>query len=149
MVKPVFFHRVSKTTARTALAALCEIYWPPVYVYLRRRGNDPHRAEDLTQGFFLSFIDKGYLQSVSEDKGKFRAFILASVKNYVANVHDRERAQKRGGDVVAVPLDAKLAELMAKIEKSLIFRSRVAAIGKQGGLATLEEAQVHFYRSNK
>jgi RNA polymerase sigma factor (sigma-70 family) len=102
------------TATRQALSKLCENYWYPVYGYVRRRGNDAHRAEDLTQGFFLAFIEKDYLKSVSQDKGKFRAFLLASVKNYMANVHDRETAQKRGGGAAVVTLDSQLAEQLYK-----------------------------------
>jgi RNA polymerase sigma factor (sigma-70 family) len=102
------------TATRQALSILCENYWYPVYGYVRRRGNDAHRAEDLTQGFFLAFIEKDYLKSVSQDKGKFRAFLLASVKNYMANVHDRETAQKRGGGAAIVTLDSQLAEQLYK-----------------------------------
>ena len=126
--------------ARAALANLCETYWYPVYGYVRRRGNDAHRAEDLTQGFFLAFIEKEYLKSVSQDKGKFRAFLLASVKNYMANMHDRETAQKRGGGVTAVPLDGNLAEKLYESAGPAVYTAD-ASFDREWALTVLRSAQ--------
>ncbi len=103
-------------TAAEALAELCRIYWYPLYAYVRRRGYDTHQAEDLTQEFFLRLLAKNYLAGVDRRKGKFRAFLLASLKHFLANEWDRCQAQKRGGGQVIVPLDAIRAEGRYRLE---------------------------------
>jgi len=90
--------------ARSALASLCENYWYPLYAYLRRRGYSPDQAQDLTQEFFIRVLEGRYLYRADPQKGRFRAFILTSLKFFVADEEDRERAQKRGGGLV-VPLE--------------------------------------------
>jgi RNA polymerase sigma factor (sigma-70 family) len=97
-------------TAAQALSELCRIYWYPLYAYIRRRGHEAHEAEDLTQEFFLRLLAKNYLADVDRRKGKFRAFLLAAVKHFLANERDRLQAQKRGGREKIVPLDALRAE---------------------------------------
>jgi RNA polymerase sigma factor (sigma-70 family) len=83
--------------ASQALAELCQIYWPPLYTYLRRRGYDREEAEDLTQGFFATLLERQGLQSVDPVRGRFRAFLLTALKRYVINEHERAIAAKRGG----------------------------------------------------
>lgn len=94
-----------ETEAREALATLCRSYWHPVYAYLRARGHARQEAEDLTQGFFTRLIEKDALRHARRERGRFRSFLLASLKNYVANEWDRERAQKRGGERGPVRLE--------------------------------------------
>lgn len=84
--------------ARQALASLCRSYWHPVHAYLRARGYGLQEAEDLTQGFFTRLIEKDALRHARRERGRFRSFLLASLKNYLANEWHRERAQKRGGE---------------------------------------------------
>jgi len=96
--------------AREALAYLCTHYWYPVYVFVRRQRNDPHDAEDLTQAFFEKLLEKERFDGVAQENGKFRAFLLASMKHFMANNRDRERAQKRGGGRKLVSLDTGSAE---------------------------------------
>ncbi|HMC61252.1 MAG TPA: sigma-70 family RNA polymerase sigma factor [Candidatus Solibacter sp.] len=86
--------------ARSALVYLCENYWYPLYAYLRRRGYPAHRAQDLTQEFFIRVLEGRYLDRADPEKGRFRWFILTSLKFYVADEEDRDRAQKRGGGTV-------------------------------------------------
>jgi RNA polymerase sigma-70 factor (ECF subfamily) len=102
--------------ASEAMAELCRVYWYPLYAYLRRRGYDTHDSEDLTQEFFLRLLDKNYLAGVDREKGKFRAFLLASLKHFLANQWDRSQAQKRGGRQVLIPLDALSAESRYRLE---------------------------------
>jgi RNA polymerase sigma factor (sigma-70 family) len=83
--------------ARSALAALCESYWYPLYAYLRRRGYPADQAQDLTQEFFIRVLEGRYLDRADPGKGRFRAFLLTSLKFFVADEEDRNRAQKRGG----------------------------------------------------
>jgi RNA polymerase sigma-70 factor (ECF subfamily) len=97
-------------SSREALEALCRRYWFPVYAFLRREGNGVHDAEDLTQGFFTRFLEKDYLQDVDRTRGKFRSFLLASVRHFLANSRVHARAAKRGGRRVALSLDFSQAE---------------------------------------
>src|SRR5277367_2121109 len=83
--------------ARAALAQLCQAYWYPLYSFVRRRGYSPHDAEDLAQGFFAHLLEKQVLERVDPELGRFRTFLLASLKNYLANDWDRSHARKRGG----------------------------------------------------
>jgi RNA polymerase sigma factor (sigma-70 family) len=99
-----------------ALATLCRTYWPPVYSYMRRRGNDVAAAEDLTQAFFALLLEKRSIKSADQTRGRFRSFLLTSVKNFLANEWDREQALKRGGGKSLIPLDVDAAEAGYKIE---------------------------------
>src|SRR5262245_10108935 len=87
----------SSSESRRALAELCETYWYPLYAFVRRHGQSAADAQDLTQAFFVRLLEKGFLGAVSREKGKFRSFLLAAMKHFVANERDRARAQKRGG----------------------------------------------------
>ena len=96
--------------ARTALAALCEAYWYPLYAYIRRRGHDDAAAQDLTQELFARLLDKDGLASVDEGRGRFRSFLLAACRHFLSNQRDHERALKRGGGRPALSLDGRDAE---------------------------------------
>jgi DNA-directed RNA polymerase specialized sigma24 family protein len=86
--------------ARSALVSLCENYWYPLYAYLRRRGFPADQAQDLTQEFFVRVLEGRYLDRAEQGKGRFRSFLLASLKFFVADEQDRQRALKRGGGAV-------------------------------------------------
>ena len=88
-----------------ALSLLCESYWPPLYAYVRRRVSDAHEAQDLTQEFFARLLDKNYLEVARADRGRFRAFLLTAIRNFLANEWDRARALKRGGGRTPLSLD--------------------------------------------
>jgi RNA polymerase sigma-70 factor (ECF subfamily) len=90
------------------LARLCRDYWPPLYTFARLRGNSPADAQDLVQGFFAYLLQSKAYAQTDRGKGKFRSFLLASFKNYIADVWDRERALKRGGDYEFVLLDEEI-----------------------------------------
>ena len=87
--------------ARSALVALCEGYWYPLYAYLRRRGYPADQAQDLTQDFFMRVLEGRYLNRADPEKGRFRSFLLTSLKFFVADEGDRRRAHKRGGGAVS------------------------------------------------
>jgi RNA polymerase sigma-70 factor (ECF subfamily) len=89
-----------RTEARAALVSLCERYWYPLYAYVRRRGYPADQAQDLTQEFFVRVLEGRYLDRADRDKGRFRAFMLTSLKFFLADEADRSRAQKRGGGAV-------------------------------------------------
>src|SRR5262245_55719415 len=96
--------------ARQALADLCQAYWYPLYAYLRRRGQSPHEAEDLTQGFIADLLARDFLRDVDPAKGKFRSFLLAALQHYLSNQRDHANRLKRGGKVPHVSLDFHVAE---------------------------------------
>lgn len=100
----------SSPESRQAMAALCEAYWYPLYAYVRRLGHEANDAQDLTQGFFALLLEKDYLRSVDREKGKFRSFLLAALKHFLANERDRRKAKKRGGDRRMVSIDVRAAE---------------------------------------
>lgn len=93
-----------------ALEALCTAYWQPLYAYLRRLGHQPDDAADLTQGFFATLIEKRFLDDVDPARGRFRSFMLASLKHFVGHERDRARTLKRGGGRVLLSFDALAAE---------------------------------------
>jgi RNA polymerase sigma-70 factor (ECF subfamily) len=99
-----------------ALENLCCKYWYPLYAYVRREGFSPHDAQDLTQSFFARFLEKNYLAQVDPARGKFRSFLLASLKHFLANEWDRLRAQKRGGGAQIISLDEQSAEARYLLE---------------------------------
>jgi DNA-directed RNA polymerase specialized sigma24 family protein len=96
--------------ASAALEKLCTTYWYPLYVYIRRQGKDEASAKDLTQGFFERFLEKDYLRQVQREKGRFRSFLLGSLKHFLADEWDKARALKRGGGKSLLSLDDASAE---------------------------------------
>ena len=96
--------------SQKALGILCQTYWYPVYAYLRRRGCNPDLAEDLTQGFFADFLAKRSIKAATPDRGRFRSFLLASVKHYLSHERERSQATKRGGSKVHLSLDLQTGE---------------------------------------
>ena len=94
----------------TALEQLCQSYWFPLYAYVRRRGHAKADAEDLTQAFFARLLEKNFLANLASEKGKFRAFLLAALKHFLANEWDKSQAQKRGGGEIPLSLDWQTAD---------------------------------------
>jgi len=102
--------------ADAALAQLCEAYWYPLYAFLRTRGHRAEEAQDLTQAFFLQVIEKRPLAHADPARGRFRSFLLTSLKNFAANEFDRQRAAKRGGGAPMLSLDVETAEGRFQLE---------------------------------
>jgi RNA polymerase sigma-70 factor (ECF subfamily) len=96
--------------AGAALAELCQIYWAPLYSFVRSRSYTVHDAQDLTQSFFAYLVEHKVYARADRQKGRFRSFLLASVKNFLANVADRERTLKRGGAQNFLPLNEEQVE---------------------------------------
>jgi RNA polymerase sigma-70 factor (ECF subfamily) len=96
--------------ARKALAQLCETYWYPLYAFVRRRGADPDDARDLTQGFLTSLLERRDFENLRKERGRFRSFMLASLKNFLVNDATKRMRQKRGGNVVVLSLTFDNAE---------------------------------------
>ena len=108
-------HR-STPEGRVALAELCQRYWYPLFAYVRYMGHDLHRAQDLTQGFFEQLLEKNYVGDADPAKGKFRTFLLTSLKHFMANEHDKQTAQKRGGSRTHYSLEFEDAERKFAVE---------------------------------
>src|SRR3569833_1132155 len=101
--------------ADIALEDLCRTYWYPLYVYVRRQGHSRQDAEDLVQAFFARLLEKNYLEGVSNNGGKFRAFLLVAVKRFLANEWDRANRQKRGGGELPLSLNWQDADTRYQI----------------------------------
>jgi RNA polymerase sigma factor (sigma-70 family) len=99
-----------------ALSRLCQAYWFPLYAYLRRQAHDPHQTEDYIQGFFAHLLEKRALCRANRNRGRFRSFLLSSLKNFLRDEWDRTHSQKRGGDKKIVSLDAMTAEARYALE---------------------------------
>ena len=104
--------------AREALTTLCEIYWYPLYAFLRGRGHSPADAEDLTQAFFALLLEKQVIRQADPARGRFRSFLLKSLQNFAANVHARNTAGKRGAGVAPLSLEFEQAEGRFRLEAS-------------------------------
>ncbi len=98
------------TCAREALAHLCEIYWKPLYCFVRRQGNSPEDAEDLTQAFFQHFLDSHALAHADPAKGTFRSFLFQCLRNFMHNEWHKGQAQKRNPGSPILSFDAAAAE---------------------------------------
>jgi RNA polymerase sigma factor (sigma-70 family) len=146
--------------SKEALADLCRLYWYPLYAYTRRRGYTPEDAQDLTQGFFLSLLDRKAIRQATPLRGKFRSFLLSSLQNYLSDQLDRKRAVKRGRDIRFVPFDFEGGEeryqsepvdlltpekifdarwamtLLGEVLR--LLRTEYAAVGKTSIIETLE-----------
>lgn len=96
--------------SQAALETLCQVYWLPLYAYVRRRGFSPEDAQDLTQEFFHHFLRKRSVATADPNRGRFRSFLLASLKHFLADEWDRRRALKRGGHVTILTIDFGEAE---------------------------------------
>jgi RNA polymerase sigma factor (sigma-70 family) len=97
--------RHSTPEAARALETLCASYWYPLYAWLRWQHHGPEDAQDLTQAFFAFLLERDALQTVAPEKGKFRSFLLASLKHFLANERDKARALKRGGHLRIVSIE--------------------------------------------
>ncbi|MGB7769383.1 MAG: RNA polymerase sigma factor [Verrucomicrobiia bacterium] len=98
-----------------AIEELCRTYWFPLYAYVRRRGHAKEDAEDLTQEFFARFLAKNYLAGLNAERGRFRAFLLASLKHFLANEWDKSQRQKRGGNIPHLSLDWQTADTQFQV----------------------------------
>ena len=133
--------------ARRALTQLCSIYWRPVYLFLRRNGFDLHDAEDVTQSFFAELIETRFHAKADPAKGRFRSFLLAVLRNFLANRRDFDSAQKRGGKFRLVPLlNGSEQELNEAVARSYRFDAEqvyerewaIALLRRVGGLLEME-----------
>jgi RNA polymerase sigma-70 factor (ECF subfamily) len=93
------------TEGRAALESLCRAYWYPLYAFVRRQGEETHRAQDLVQGFFAEVLEKDYLAQADRERGRFRTFLITAFRHFVSKEREKARALKRGGGRAPLPLD--------------------------------------------
>lgn len=96
--------------SRQALERLCKIYWYPLYAYVRRQGHSVEDAQDLTQDFFARLLERKYLQLADRNRGRFRTFLLTSLKHFLINEWNKVNCDKRGGGQKTLLLDEAAAE---------------------------------------
>ena len=96
--------------SETALAELCSAYWYPLYAFIRRKGNNPEQALDLTQGFFARLLERGVVTEADPARGRFRTFLLADCGHFLAHERERAGAARRGGRSAMLSIDARDAE---------------------------------------
>jgi RNA polymerase sigma factor (sigma-70 family) len=126
--------------ARVAVARLCSLYWYPLYAFARRMGLGTYDAEDATQGCFAHLLRTDGLSKVAREKGRFRSFLLAALKNHLSHERERATAQKRGGGERVVDLDALEAEARYALEPTDDL-SPDRLFDRRWALAVLEQAQ--------
>jgi DNA-directed RNA polymerase specialized sigma24 family protein len=146
--------------SRQALEGLCQIYWYPIYVFVRGQGFDPEASRDLTQAYFALLIEKGYLEDFDPSRGRFRVFLRASVKNFLSKEREKGRAWKRGGHTQIVSLDAEEVEgryrmepvdrltpeerVLAELRKEFEGESREREFERLKGFLTGEEPRLPY-----
>ena len=96
--------------AHAALEDICNSYWPPLYQFIRRKGYNPHDAEDLTQAFFSWMLGKDLLQQADQEKGRMRTYLLTALQRYLANAYHKDQAQKRGGGIPHISFETTVEE---------------------------------------
>jgi RNA polymerase sigma factor (sigma-70 family) len=137
--------RQSDVRSARALEELCEIYWPPLYGYLRGRGYSPDASQDLTQGFFARLLQTGGIRAADQARGRFRAFMLTALKRYVINEHERQTTARRGGRHLHFSLDFEHAERRYAQDRrdddspDRVFDRKWAAIALTRAFRRLEE----------
>jgi RNA polymerase sigma factor (sigma-70 family) len=140
-------------SAHAALSELCQAYWYPLYAFVRRRGHSPHDAEDLTQGFFARLLEKNYVADADRARGKFRSFLLAALKHYLANEWDKQHASKRGGfshvlDIDQAKAEARLEwELRDETQPDVIFERQWASLLLERVMQELEREYIESGRA--
>ncbi|MSU59352.1 MAG: sigma-70 family RNA polymerase sigma factor [Pedosphaera sp.] len=134
--------------AAQALEQLCQTYWYPLYVFLRRNGQSPEDAQDLVQGFFAHLLGGNMLNRIAPEKGRFRSFLLASLKNFLCDQADKANALKRGGGVQTVSLDAATAEERFHLEPQDML-DPAKAYDRRWALMLLESALTRLSSENE
>lgn len=131
-----------------ALEALCHAYWYPLYAYVRGTGRSPHDAQDLTQEFFARLLAKDWLRVVLPEKGRFRTFLLVTMKRFLTNEWHRDLAQKRGAGNRLLSLDSEEAEHRFAAEPPLtpeeLYERRWAMILLNESLERLQREFTHL-----
>jgi RNA polymerase sigma-70 factor (ECF subfamily) len=131
--------------AAATLEQLCRTYWYPLYAFVRRQGHGAHDSEDLLQGFFARFLEKGSLATVDLTKGRFRSFLLGALKHYLADQWDKAKAVKRGGRIEFLSLEGEAAESRyweepaSELTPEKLYEQRWACVLLERVMARLEQ----------
>ncbi|MBN2430838.1 MAG: sigma-70 family RNA polymerase sigma factor [Acidobacteria bacterium] len=133
----------AEPSAREAMASLCQTYWPPLYAYIRRKGYSHPEAQDLTQGFFTRLLEKHYLKDYQREKGRFRTFLIAALKHFIANEWQREHALKRAGDVNHESIDILFDERAVSLVDDKVLTPE-EAYERQWGVTLLTAVRVRL-----
>jgi RNA polymerase sigma-70 factor (ECF subfamily) len=131
--------------ANVALAQLCESYWYPLYLYVRRRIEDVHEAQDLTQAFFEQLLERGVFEAADRERGRFRAYLLTACKRFLINEWHKDRAAKRGGGRRLLALDFESGE--SKLGLVAVDRSTPEQLYDEKWAVTLLERVMDRLRS--
>lgn len=102
--------QANSPTADQALSQLCEAYWRPLYAFFRRQVHHAEDAQDLTQGLFVSLLQRDFVHNVDADRGRLRAFLIAAARHFLSNEQARQRTVKRGGGIRHLSIDWTAAE---------------------------------------
>lgn len=135
--------RAAGASVAGALESLCTAYWFPLYAYVRRRGFSKEDAEDLTQAFFAKLLERRDFAGLKQENGRFRAFLLAALKNFLANERDRAGRLKRGGNISHFSLDWQSANTQFQIA-DIASRGPDEAFDREWALALLERVMVQL-----
>jgi RNA polymerase sigma-70 factor (ECF subfamily) len=134
----------SDSEAGRALENLCQTYWQPLYAYVRHQGADPDEASDLTQTYFAELLEKDLLAEADPSKGRLRAYLLATLRNFLSRERAKSRRQKRGGGSSTLSLDLSAGEkryaahTIEKMTPEDVFAHRWAVTVLDRALARLE-----------
>ncbi len=131
--------------AAAALESICRAYWQPLYAFLRRGGHFPEDARDLTQGFFEYLLGRNWLAAADRERGRFRTFLLTSLKHFLSHEHERATASKRGGGQPLLSLDQWESEEREELQPvdlrtpDMVFDGRWARLQVENALNHLRD----------
>ena len=126
------------TQSSAALETLCRAYWKPLYAFVRRQGVNPDEAMDMTQGFFTRLLEKDWMAAADQERGRFRNYLMTSIKHFMSNEWAKQRAKKRGGGCRFIPIDAETAETQYRLDP-VDTRSPERTYERQWALTVLEQ----------
>lgn len=127
------------TVSRSALQDLCQLYWYPLYAFVRRQGHDSNAAADLTQAFFADLLQRDDLKKLDPNLGKFRSFLLASIKHFMINEWNKQRAQKRGGGQTVLSIDFTNADQRYRLLSPVEAQTPETLFERQWAFTLLEQ----------
>jgi RNA polymerase sigma-70 factor (ECF subfamily) len=145
----------SSPGAQEALEKLCSAYWYPLYAYVRRQGRSPEDAQDLTQAFFAKLLEKKSLRHAQKERGRFRTFLLTSLKNFLSHEWEKAQSAKRGGGTIHLSWDQTSAEERYQLEPvsdmtpDKVFEQRYALTVFQQALNRLRDESVAAGNSDR
>jgi RNA polymerase sigma factor (sigma-70 family) len=141
--------------SRGALDRLCRTYWRPVYLFVRASGVDRSDAEDDTQEFFADMFKQDWLKVVDQERGSFRAFMRARLRNFLSNRRRGERRLKRGGSQILMSIETEglerelAAQPAAVADPAALYEKKWAATVLQSALAKLGDEEGKAGRSKR